>query len=113
MPHCIIEYSKNLQKSIEPSALISVVHQAAIECGLFEPDDIRSRAVAFDDHQIRADKHSFIHVTLRIMIGRSTAQKQQLSREIMAALETLKLSSIIFSVEICDIDQTTYTKVTL
>ena len=90
-----------------------MVHQAAIESDLFDPQDIRSRATAFDDYQIRADKHSFIHVTLRIMIGRNDAQKTQLSGEILTALETLNLQSIILSVEICDIDKTTHAKVTL
>lgn len=113
MPHCIIEFSKNLEKSIEPSVLISVVHQAAIESGLFDPDDIRSRAIVFDEFQIRADKMSFIHVTLRIMFGRSEAQKNGLSRKVMAALERLNLTSIVLSVEICDIDHPTYTKVTI
>lgn len=113
MPHCIIEYSKNLQKSVEPSKLISVVHQAAIESDLFDETDIRSRATAFDDYQIRADKHHFIHVTLRIMHGRSQEQKNQLSGKIIKALESLNLTSIILSVEICDIDKTTYAKVTL
>lgn len=113
MPHCIIEYSKNLQKSVEPSAFIAVVHQAAIESDLFEPEDIRARAIAFDDYQIRADKNSFIHVTLRIMHGRNELQKNQLSSKVMQALESLNLASIILSVEICDIDKTTYAKVTI
>uniref|UniRef100_A0A2A4Z2V1 5-carboxymethyl-2-hydroxymuconate isomerase n=1 Tax=OCS116 cluster bacterium TaxID=2030921 RepID=A0A2A4Z2V1_9PROT len=113
MPHCIIEYSKSLQKSVEPSAFIAVVHQAAIESGLFDPDDIRSRAIAFDDYQIRGDKQHFIHVTLRIMHGRNDSQKNQLSSTVMQALESLNLTSIILSVEICDIDKTTYAKVTL
>lgn len=113
MPHCIIEYSKNLQKLVKPSKIISVVHQAAVESDLFDPTDIRSRATAFDDYQNRADKQHFIHVTLRIMHGRNQAQKTQLSRKIIKALESLNLSSIILSVEICDIDKTTYAKVTL
>lgn len=113
MPHCIIEYSNNVEKSIEPSKLVSVVHQAAIESGLFDTQDIRSRAIAFEDYQIRADKHSFIHVTMRIMFGRNDAQKNLLSAKVVSALETLKLKSIVLSVEICDIDKTTYAKVTL
>lgn len=105
MPHCIIEYSKNLQKSVEPSEIISVVHQAAIESDLFDTQDIRSRATAYEDYKIRADKEYFIHVTMRIMFGRNDIQKNHLSSKVLAALETLNLPSIILSVEICDIDK--------
>lgn len=75
MPHCIIEYSKNLQKTVEPAELISLVHQAAFSSDLFDLKDMRSRAIAFDDYLVRDDKDSFIHVTLRIMIGRTETQK--------------------------------------
>lgn len=113
MPHCIIEYSNNLKKSLEPSKLVSVVHQAAAESNLFDLEDIRSRALGFDDYQLQADKNSFIHVTLRIMIGRSEAQKNHLSSIVISALEKLELTSVVLSVEICDIDKSTYAKVTI
>ncbi|MCJ8323583.1 MAG: 5-carboxymethyl-2-hydroxymuconate Delta-isomerase [Rhizobiales bacterium] len=109
----MIEYSKNLQKIVEPSNLISAVHQAAIGSDLFDTNDIRTRAMVFEDFQIRADKHHFIHVTLRIMTGRTNAQKTQLSQKVLAALKTFNFSSIILSVEIRDIDQPTYAKETL
>lgn len=113
MPHCVIEYSKNLQKIVESSDLIAAVHQAAIGSDLFDTDDIRTRAAAFEDFQIRADKHGFIHVTLRILAGRTNAQKSQLSQKVLAALEAFNFNSIILSVEIRDIDTSTYVKVTL
>lgn len=38
MPHCVIEYSVNLQKVIEPPKLVGLVHEAAIASDLFPSD---------------------------------------------------------------------------
>ncbi len=113
MPHCIIEYSTGLAKFVTPSKLVSVVHAAAHESGLFVATDIRSRALAFDGYKIRTDKEYFLHVTAKIMSGRNQEQKQKLSQKIMAALEKLDLESIILSVQICDIDKNCYAKTTI
>lgn len=113
MPHCIIEYSVNLLQMVEPTKLVGVVHEAAIASELFDPADIKSRAIAYEHYGVRADKHAFIHVTMKILSGRDEAQKLALSERILAAFEPLNLQSTIVSVEIVDMHRASYAKVTV
>ncbi|PKG84299.1 5-carboxymethyl-2-hydroxymuconate isomerase [Colwellia sp. 75C3] len=114
MPHCIIEHSS----SIDSNALISLVFSASLESLLFEKDgsDIKVRALPFTQYQTGvlqsgADQLDFIHVTLKILSGRNTEQKKMLSNVVLSSLETLALKSCSISVEVVDIDRTTYAKV--
>lgn len=113
MPHCIIEYSKNILTIIEAPKLVGLVHEAAIASELFEPEDIKSRAIVYEDYGVRADKKAFIHVTMKILSGRNDEQKSALSALILAAFEPLKLNSTIISVEIAELHRESYARIVL
>lgn len=108
MPHCIIEHSS----CIEPEELNLKVFQGALESSLFEPDgsDIKVRSIAYEHYQTGSTKGSFIHVTLRILSGRSEQDKLLLSNTVMSKLKPIRLASASITVEVIDIDRSRYAK---
>jgi len=116
LPHCIIEYSKELEKIVDPSVLVESVYQGALKTNFFEETDIKTRAIAFEHHQIGSLKMNFIHVTLKILAGRSTEKRVDLSNSILTELRVLPelkgigLSDISLTIEVCEIEKITYAK---
>ena len=88
MPHFIIEYSANLEQQISVDDVISRVHAAAAETGIFPLKGTRTRAARREAYQI-ADGHPdnlFVHLQARIGAGRSLDVKQQAAQHIFEAL---------------------------
>ncbi|MGL6313250.1 5-carboxymethyl-2-hydroxymuconate Delta-isomerase [Vibrio sp. WXL103] len=108
MPHCIIEHSS----SFESVDLNLKVFQGALESNLFAPDgsDIKVRSIAYEHYQTGFIKESFIHVTLRILSGRSEQDKLLLSNSVMSKLKSIQFVSASLTVEVVDIDRNSYTK---
>ena len=88
------------------------VFSAAASSGLFEPDgrDIKVRAVAYDHYLTGPSKGDFVHVTVRLLAGRTTEQKMRLSQTVLAQLQALALPHCSLTVEIVDIDRASYAK---
>ena len=110
MPHCIIEYSDDIVNSVSVSTLLETVFNGALASDLFTEKDIKARALAYLDYYSGQDNLSFVHVTVKILSGRSTDQKSLLSHRILSNLEALSLSSVSLTVEVCDIDRECYAK---
>lgn len=109
MPHCIIEHSS----TINSDQLNNKVFLGALNSGLFEADgrDIKVRSVAYEHYQTGTTKEDFIHVTLRILSGRSDAHKATLSNTVMTQLESLSLVDASITIEVVDMDRSSYSKV--
>lgn len=110
MPHCIIEFSDPVKNTAPPAQLVDAVYKAAFQSGLFEGPDIKTRASAFAVYQTGAQVLDFVHVTVRLLAGRTEAQKAQLSKLILDALLTLKLSNTSLTVEVVDMERASYAK---
>lgn len=110
MPHCIIEYSSNLSPALSLEQLVESVHLGALESDLFELDDIKTRATSYEHFKLGGDTEHFIHVTVRLLSGRTQQQKNRLSQLVLKQLADLELLSISLSVEVCDINRETYAK---
>jgi 5-carboxymethyl-2-hydroxymuconate isomerase len=110
MPHCIVEYSKELERQIHPSALMAAAYQGAVKSGLFAEENIKSRAIAYSIFQTGDKKPDFIHVTLRIFSGRTLEQRKALSHQVMAEFEVLPLPALTVTIDICEMVKETYTK---
>jgi len=108
LPHCIIEHSS----SIESIDLNQKVFLGALESNLFEPDgsDIKVRSIAYENYQTGLAKGNFIHVTLRILSGRTDKDKLLLSNSVMSKLESIQSVGASLTVEVADIDRNSYTK---
>jgi 5-carboxymethyl-2-hydroxymuconate isomerase len=111
MPHCIIEYAKDIEKSVTPQQLLKAVFQGASKSQLFAKDtDIKTRAVVYDHYQIGNNKDKFVHVTIKILSGRTLEQRQHLSSLVLEQLLTLNFSETSITIEVVDIDKDSYAK---
>ncbi|REL30570.1 5-carboxymethyl-2-hydroxymuconate Delta-isomerase [Thalassotalea euphylliae] len=113
MPHCIIEHASTL----DSNKLVSAVFQGALASNQFEPDgsDIKVRAISFNSYQVGSNQSKkspsdFIHITLKILSGRSEEQKQLLSKSVLNALNTRVRNSCEITIEVVDIDRASYLK---
>ena len=109
MPHCIIEHSS----TINAEQLNNKVFLGALNSELFEADgrDIKVRSIAYENYQTGTEKEDFIHVTVRILSGRSDTDKVMLSETVMTQLLSLSLSRASITVEVLDMDRNSYGKV--
>lgn len=111
MPHCIVEYTPNI--GIATAELLTTCHQVMVDSGLFGTADIKTRAYAVNDYILGAstlNQGEFIHIIIRLLDGRTMAQKQALTSSMAKALRTRlpKIPSI--TVDIIDIMRETYAK---
>lgn len=112
MPHLIIEYSANVRQLTSPAELNRIGHKVMIESGLFSVPDIKSRAYATDDYLVgeKGSDGSFVHVTVYLLEGRSTQQKQDLSEALRAALKVPLEKIDQLSIDIRELAKDTYRK---
>jgi len=111
VPHCVIEYARPLEQSGDLKPLLQAVHQAAFDSGLFSLDDIKTRALAVDYYLTGAGEGEFVHISLKILAGRSAGQKKQLSEQVLAAaMAVLGERASSCSVEVIDMDRDSYAK---
>ena len=108
MPHCIVEHSS----SIDSKNVNQKVFQGALESNIFEPDgcDIKVRSIAYEHYQTGSLEENFVHVTLRILSGRSAQEKLLLSNSVISKLRSIHLVNASLTVEVVDIDRNSYTK---
>lgn len=110
MPHCIIEYSKDLRGKTSIQDLVENVFTAAKNTNLFDVDDIKVRAKAYKYYQITEKVSSFIHIEIRLIEGRNIEQKQDLVNRVKAAVQAQGIKSTVLSIEISDLEKVTYYK---
>jgi 5-carboxymethyl-2-hydroxymuconate isomerase len=108
MPHCIIEYSEDLDGNAD--AIIRSVHTGAAMSGLFELSDIKTRAISYKHYQVGVTQASFIHVSSRILAGRDNTQKGSLNAAIVDQLGALAFSNCSITAEVIDIHKDSYIK---
>lgn len=111
MPHAVIEYSNNLAQQVYDRQLTAAVHQAMMDSGLFNIPDIKTRSFACSDWLIGAAQNMpFVHVTVSLMEGRTTEQKQNLTQAIFDQLLQLMSDVPQLTVDIRDMTRATYRK---
>jgi len=93
--------------------LIHLVFNGVLESGLFEPDgsDIKVRAISYLNYRVGNSCRNFIHITLKILSGRSVENKRVLVESVLNHLKTEVLENCSITVEVVDIDFKTYKKV--
>lgn len=108
MPHCIVEHSASLDGEL----ILPLVFSGAMKSALFEADgsDIKVRSIAYQCYLTGQATSDFVHVVLKILSGRTPAQKQMLSRSVLAQLQTLEIPRCSLTVEVVDIERASYSK---
>lgn len=112
MPHCIIEYAADIP-AISPKELLTTVQQTVEESPLFNANDVRSRLQPIEHYRLGADKSYFLHVTVKLLAGRSDAEKSTLAQQITEAIQSLGVSDILVSCECVDIQTPSYQRLAL
>lgn len=113
MPHCIIEYASPLKAQVSPQHLLTAVHETVCQSSLFDAVNVRSRIQSFDDFILGAEKNHFIHVRVKLLQGRSDAEKSQLNQQITDAIAALSLTDVSVSCECLDIHTPSYQRLSL
>lgn len=110
MPHCIVEYSHNLEQEVPPHDWIEAVQKACLSTELFQPSDIKLRAFACKHFITGGVQDAFVHVTVRMLPGRAVEQKKQLSQSVLDALCSFSIKQVSLSVEIIEMDDDSYAR---
>ena len=111
MPHFSMEYSANLDGTVDFSALAKVIHETMLSTGVFELGAIRVRAFRSEAYAV-ADllpQNAFIDMSLRMGAGRSEEDKKRAGDAIFAAVSShlsklLETPHFALSLEIREID---------
>lgn len=88
VPHLIVEYSANLEPSLDIDGLLDRLHETATETGMFPLGGIRVRAYRADHYRI-ADcdpANAFVHVTAIVGAGRPLDRREDVSRRLFEAV---------------------------
>ena len=111
MPHCIVEYSKPLESEVELSSLLNSVFKGALNSQLFDAADIKTRALPFNHYISGILRQNFVHVTAKILSGRNVEQRNKLAQSILDQLNELFSSGVSLTVEVYEIERSSYAKV--
>jgi 5-carboxymethyl-2-hydroxymuconate isomerase len=93
MPHLIIEHSSDIKKSTI-KALETEVQNIMLSLveGSLDPDQCKCRSFSFDEYLVgKPDqtKSSFLHITIKILQGRSLEVRKKLSEKTIQAAKKL------------------------
>jgi 5-carboxymethyl-2-hydroxymuconate isomerase len=113
MPHVVVEYSRNLEQSVDISELIRVVHDALVATNAFPLEAVRTRGAPRNDFRI-ADgdpRNAFLAIVGRIAPGRPQAVRHELGKALFEAVrgylsEVSEAIPLSITVELQEIDQT-------
>ena len=88
MPHFTIEYSANLDGSVDMAAVVELVRRAAVETGIFPLGGIRVRAFSCEHYAIAdgAANFGFLDMVLRLGEGRDLATRKKAGEHIFKVL---------------------------
>ena len=108
MPHGVIEHGGLTEEKIEQ--VMEAVFHGCRDSGLFLDQDIKVRAITYTSFMLPSVLSSFVHVSLKIIAGRTPDQKRALSKHVFDRLCSLQLKACSITVEVCDIDGNSYQK---
>lgn len=113
MPHIKIESSAQIKN---PQELLTKLHNLLPEVGPFNISDIKSRIHYADHYRVAEGADEFIHCEIKILPGRNLEIKKNLTEQVLKLLcEECKTPAVktSFSVEICEIEKESYSKISL
>ena len=110
MPHIVVEHSSILETPMRESGLLPALHRAVVDSGLFSPEAVKARSVAYDDVVLPEGAANFVHITVSILSGRSEEQRAALAGDLFTlAQKTLPVADKL-SVDIREMCAETYRK---
>jgi len=119
MPHLIIEHSANISKSSITNLQKNIQNIMSGVEGNFHADQCKVRALPFDDYLVGLtdqNTSSFIHITLKVLTGRTVQIRKNLAEKILEFSREFLLDLKLFgkrheiSVDIVEMERETYQK---
>jgi 5-carboxymethyl-2-hydroxymuconate isomerase len=108
MPHFVMDCSETVLNLYEQKFICEQIHLVALDTGLFVESEIKVRLNPFKTYSVGNNKETFIHVFAHIMQGRTTIQKANLSKEVVAKLTNMFPSIEHIAMNIADFEKATY-----
>lgn len=107
MPHCIVECSPDFDRA----RLMTAVLDGCVASDTFQKGDIKVRICEYDFYETAGKKESFIHVNVRILSGRTEAQRLHVSKTVLNALAPFTKEKGSYSVEVIEMEKAVYQKI--
>lgn len=113
MPHIIIEYSDNLT-DVNITDLVDDCHHALNGLHNVSTDRVKTRAIKLDNFLvgIHGNKGEMIHITLRLLAGRSSEARYELAQMLYdkarAHIPVAQYPDSALTVEVVELDKATY-----
>lgn len=111
MPHIIIDYSQSLKTIVQTEKVKDELLKTLVENSDFEPKAIKYRTLYYEDFQ--GEQKDFIHLTIKLLSGRTLDQRKKISQSAGACLSKLfdqHQGSLSLTVEIQEIERDSYFK---
>ena len=109
MPHIIIEHSSNIDNKNDIIKLLPIIHDLLVSEISANINACKSRVYELDNYLVADNiKKSFIHITIKIMSGRSEEQKNNFGNILLKKLNDFfkdlpNLSNLSISLEIAEL----------
>ena len=102
MPQVEIEYSANLDDAFDAEGFARAVHAALVEHAGADLLNCKTRLSPLAHHLIGdgAAERAMVHADLRILPGRSEAQKRALGEAVLASLEAAASGATGFDIQL-------------
>jgi 5-carboxymethyl-2-hydroxymuconate isomerase len=110
VPHIVVEYAEQLADDVQINDILQAVHRSITASGLFDESHIKTRAYPFRHYTNAGSREPYIHIQARIKSGRDEDNKIRLSEEILAGLRPLNIAASVITVEVIDMDRSSYGK---
>ncbi|MCZ2722274.1 5-carboxymethyl-2-hydroxymuconate Delta-isomerase [Marinomonas sp. 15G1-11] len=108
MPHFVIDCSERILLTHCEEKINQEIHKVAHLTGLFDEKDIKVRVNPFKHYSVANRKEDFIHVFANVMEGRTTTQKAELSKAVVAKLNDLFPSVENIAMNVRGFEKATY-----
>jgi len=108
MPHFVMDCSDTILNTHDEEYILQQIHLVAHTTRLFDESDIKVRINPFNKYSVGNKAEEFIHVFAHIMQGRTTEQKADLSKQVVAKLVALFPTVNNIAMNISDFEKATY-----
>ena len=112
MPHIIFECSEQIATTLPFKELAPKIHQFLTDTLPTEYANCKTRMISSSQYLIGNNpKQNFLHLTLKILPGRSPEIKNKVAHTLLEMLnQTISLSNVSLTLEIIEIDTNNYFK---
>lgn len=118
MPHCILEYSNNIEKAPNHYSVLKQIHELLFSTEFFDLNDIKSRVLVHDDYYIGDGNkdRAFVTLALEILSGKNEEVKKKIATDCLKVLEanykeSLQTFKLSLTVQIREIDKPSYSRI--